>query len=58
MVQSEAPLYALQVVVDPLQDGHLLANPRLGPEVGGAEHGTEVGGTRCHLSTVRMASQY
>ena len=33
MVQSEAPLYALQEVVDPLQNGHLLVDPRLGIEV-------------------------
>ena len=37
MVQSKAPLYALQKVADPLQHGHLLADPRLGPEVEGAE---------------------
>ena len=28
-------------MVDPLQNGHLLADPRLGPEVGGAEYGAE-----------------
>ena len=41
MVQFGAPLYALQEVANPLQNGHLLADPRLGPEVGGAEHGAE-----------------
>ena len=41
MVQSKAPLYALQEVVDPLQNGHLLADPWLGPEVGGDKHGAE-----------------
>ena len=37
MVQSEAPLYALQKVANPLQHEHLLADPRLGPEVEGVE---------------------
>ena len=41
-MQSEAPLYALQEVADPLQNGHLLANHRLGPVVGGAEHGKKL----------------
>ena len=36
MVQYEAPLYALQEVPDPLQNGHLPVDPLLGPEVGGA----------------------
>ena len=41
MVHYEAPLYALQEVVDPLQKGHLLIDPLLGPEVGGAKHGAK-----------------
>ena len=41
IVQSEDPLYALQKVADPLQHGHLLADPRLGPEVEGVEYGVE-----------------
>ena len=41
MVQSGAPLYALQEVANPLQNGHLLADPLLGPEMGGAEHEEE-----------------
>ena len=41
MVQSEAPLYALQEVANPLQNGHLLVDPQLGPEVGGAEYGAK-----------------
>ena len=40
-MQSEAPLYALLEVADPLHNGHLLADPQLGLEVGGAEHGAE-----------------
>ena len=42
MVQSEASLYALQEVADPLQNGHLLADPQTSPEVGVAEHWAEV----------------
>ena len=41
MVQSEAPLHALQKVDDPLYNKHKLVDPRLGHEVGGAEHGAE-----------------
>ena len=35
MLESGAPLYVLQEVADPLQDGRLLANPQLCPKVGG-----------------------
>ena len=42
MVQSEAPLYALQEVADPLQHEHLLADPLLGPEVEGVKYEAEV----------------
>ena len=41
MVQSEAPLYALQEVANPLQNGHLMVDPQLEPDVGGAEYGAE-----------------
>ena len=41
MVQFEAPLYALQEVANPLQNGHLLIDPRLSPKVGGAEYEAE-----------------
>ena len=35
MLEPDAPWYALLEVVAPLQDGQLLARPRLAPEMGG-----------------------
>ena len=32
-------LEALEGMIEPLQDGHLLAHPQLGPGVGGDGHG-------------------
>ena len=41
MVQSKALPYALHEVADPLHNGHLLADHRLGPRLGGTEHEAE-----------------
>ena len=41
MVQSKALPYALHELADPLHNKHLLADPRLGPRVGGIEHEAE-----------------
>ena len=39
MLEPEAPQYALLEVASPLQEGQLLAGPRLAPEVGGEKSG-------------------
>ena len=39
MMEPEAPQYAPLEVAAPLQEGQLLADPRLAPEVGGEKHG-------------------
>ena len=39
MLEPNAPQYALLEVATPLQEGQLLACPRLAPEVGGERHG-------------------
>ena len=39
MVELDAPRYALLEVASPLQEGKLLAGPRLAPKVGGEKHG-------------------
>ena len=39
MLEPEAPQYALLEVAAPLQEGKLLAGPRLAPEVGGKKSG-------------------
>ena len=39
MLEFDAPQYALLEVAATLQDGQLLADPRLAPEVGGEKHG-------------------
>ena len=40
VLESGAPLYALQEVADPPRDGHLLVDPQLGPGVRGEEYHT------------------
>ena len=39
MLEPDAPQYALLEVAAPLQDGQLLAGPRLASEVGGERRG-------------------
>ena len=39
MLEPDAPWYALLEVAAPLQDGQLLASPRLASEVGGEKCG-------------------
>ena len=41
MLESGAPLYALQEVADPLQVGRLLADPQLCLKVGGDKSGAK-----------------